>query len=125
MAAAPSLSEYSDVSSIFGMENDGRCIVLREKCQGVRALFEKWAPKYARYQVYTKEEIDASDDINEAVTDLDTERGQICLAIIDLALTATKSFDVDVAVDCQMLKNVALNCVRKKMQMDALPPGDK
>ena len=93
MAYASSVCSAS--SSIFGMENDGRCIILREKRQNIRALFEFWAPKYATYANLTQEQINADDDIFEAVTDVDTERGQICLAILEFAKYASDHFDLD------------------------------
>ena len=105
------------------MEKDGRCIILKEKWQDIKALFEKWEPNYKRYDVFTQEEIEASDDNFEAVTDIDTERGQICLAIIDFALYATNHFDIEGDEDRQKMTGVARNCVRKKAQMEAMPTG--
>ena len=114
-------SDCSVSLSIFGMENDGRCIVLREKRQNVSALFEYWAPKHATYTGLTQEEINANDDVFEAVTDLDTKRGQICLAILDFAHYALNHFDLDDEEDRYKMKNVALNCVKKKTQLDSMP----
>ena len=65
MAYASSVCSAS--SSIFGMENDGRCIVLREKRQNIRALFEFWAPKHATYANLTQEQINADNDIFEVL----------------------------------------------------------
>ena len=124
MAYSQSTSSIcSDLSSIFSMEKDGRCIILKEKWQDIKALFEKWEPNYKRYDVFTQEEIEASDDNFEAVTDIDTERGQICLAIIDFALYATNHFDIEGDEDRQKMTGVARNCVRKKAQMEAMPTG--
>ena len=78
-------SIVSDTSSIFALESDVRCMTLRQKRQDVRVLFEKWESDYKRYAVFSQEEIQASDDIFEAVTDLDTERAQVCFAILDFA----------------------------------------
>ena len=96
-------------------------MILREKRQNIRALFEFWAPKYATYATLTQEQINADDDIFEAVTDVDTERGQICLAILEFAKYASDHFDFDDEGDRFNMKNVALNVVKKKAQLDAMP----
>ena len=96
-------------------------MALREKRQGVRALFEKWESNYKRYAVYSQEEIEASEDIFEAVTDLDTKRSQVCFAVLDFALYASNHFDVNDGADRAKYTNVARNVVRKKKIMDAMP----
>ena len=111
----------SDTSSIFALESDGRCMTLREKRQDVRVLFERWESAYKRYAVYTQDEIQASDDIFEAVTDLDTERSQVCFAILDFALFASNHFDVNNTEDRMKYINVINNVVRKKEVIDKMP----
>ena len=111
----------SDTSSIFALENDARCMVLREKRQDVKVLFEKWEAGYKRYAIFSQEEIEASHDIFEAVTDLDTERSQVCFAILDFALYASNHFDVNNVEDRGKYKNVVNNVVMKKKVIDAMP----
>ena len=96
-------------------------MTLREKRQDVRVLFEKWESAYKRYAVYTQDEIQASDDIFEAVTDLDTERSQVCFAILDFALFASNHFDVNNVEDRVKYINVVNNVVRKKDVIDTMP----
>ena len=86
MAEEDTFSSNSGSSSIFGSELDGRCIALREKRQHITSLYAKFAALHAQYAHYTQQEMADDDEIFENASDIDTERGQICLAVIDLAV---------------------------------------
>ena len=109
MAETDSISNNSEASSIFGAEQDGRCLVLREKRQHITKLYAKWVTQHAEYAHFSLQEIEKSDDIFEAVLDIDMERGQICRALIDCANHARKVFDQTDASDREKLYYVAKN----------------
>ena len=113
------VSNNSEASSIFGAEQDGRCIALREKWQHITTLYAKFAVLHAKYGQYSSQEIQDSDDIFENCSDIDLERGQICLAIRDLASEAMRVFEPE--EDRQKLAHVARNCERKRKQMERCP----
>ena len=121
MAEEDTLSSSSGSSSIFGSEQDGRCIALREKRQHITTLYAKFAAQHAQYALYTPQQMEDDDDIFENASDIDVERSQICLAIIDLAFQATKVFDCEEEGDRQKLSHVAKNCERKRKQMERRP----
>ena len=58
MAKADSISSVSETSSIFGSEQDGRCIVLREKRQHISTSYAKWATLHAKYAHYSPQDIE-------------------------------------------------------------------
>ena len=58
MAKADSISGVSETSSIFDSEQDGRCIVLREKRQHISTLYAKWATLHAKYAHYSPQDIE-------------------------------------------------------------------
>ena len=92
MAYAQSVNSFCSVStSIFGNDNDDCCIALREKRQNIKILFERLVNSYAKYSVHTPEEIEANEEIFEAVLELDLERCQVCYALIDFGNIIAKS----------------------------------
>ena len=76
MAKADSVSSGSEASSIFGSEQDGRCIVLREKRQHISTLYAKWAALHAKYAHYLPQEIENNEGIYNDVSDIDSDRNQ-------------------------------------------------
>ena len=74
MAKAESISSVSGASSIFGSEQDGRCIVLREKRQHISTLYAKWAALHAKYAHYSREDIDNDEELYDEVSDIDLGR---------------------------------------------------
>ena len=116
MAEDNTLSSSSGSSSIFGSEQDGRCIALREKRQHITKLYGSFAALHAKYAQYSPQEIEDSDDIFENCSDIDLERSQICLAIRDWASEAMRVFEPE--EDRPKLAHVARNCERKRRQME-------
>ena len=82
MAKAESISSASEASSIFGSEQDGRCIVLREKRRHISTIYAKWATMHAKYAHYSREDIENDEEVYYEVSDIDSERNRICLATI-------------------------------------------
>ena len=121
MAKADSISGVSETSSIFDSEQDGRCIVLREKRQHISTLYAKWASQHAKYAHYSREDIDNDGEVYDDVSDIDLQRNLICLAINDFVNHARKVFDMaDIGDRCK-LYYVAKNCERKRLQMEKRP----
>ena len=122
MAYAQSLNSVCSIStSIFGSDNDDRCIALREKRQNIRILFQRFVNSYAKYSVYSPGEIEADEEIFEAVSELDSERCQVCYALIDLAVSAKRVFDVNKVYDRSKLAEVARNLEKKKVALEKMP----
>ena len=122
MAYAQSVNSFCSVLTlIFGNDNNDPCIALREKRQNIRILFQRFVNSYAKYSVYTPEEIEADEEIFEAVLELDGERCQVCYALIDLAVSAKIVFDDDEVYDRSKLAEVARNLEKKKIALEKMP----
>ena len=72
MAKAESISSVSEASSIFGSEQDGRCIVLREKRRHISTMYAKWATMHAKYAHYSREDIENDEEVYDKVSDIDS-----------------------------------------------------
>ena len=119
--AQPVNSFCSVLTLIFGNDNNDPCIALREKRQNIRILFQRFVNSYAKYSVHTPEEIEADEEIFEAVSELDAERYQVCYALIDLAVSAMRVFNVDEVYDRSKLAEVARNLEKKKVALERCP----
>ena len=91
---------------------------MREKRWHISTLYAKFAALHAKYTHYLPWEIEDNEEIYEDILDIDSERNQICLAVIDFAGHARRVFDQTDISDKNKLYYVAKNCERKRLQME-------